>query len=214
MIVGNREDCTRSYPRICSFNSFRSNRFRAGVGVVESGVLHDVPRRIEIHPYLPATSKAEIESELRKVIASSSEGLVIKNPRSPYQLNDRNDDWVKVKPEYMTEFGESLDCLVVGGYWGSGKRGSILSSYLCALCVGDESSPMKFWSFCKVGGGFTAHDNSRIAHRTDGHWVTWDPKNPPGFLELAGNGRQFEKPDMWIHPDNSFVGDERECSHS
>jgi DNA ligase-4 len=170
-----------------------------------SGVLHDVPRRIEIHPYLPATSKAEIESELRKVIASSSEGLVIKNPRSPYQLNDRNDDWVKVKPEYMTEFGESLDCLVVGGYWGSGRRGSILSSYLCALCVGDESNPMKFWSFCKVGGGFTAHDYSSIAHRTDGHWVTWDPKNPPGFLELAGNGRQFEKPDMWIHPDHSFV---------
>jgi DNA ligase-4 len=170
-----------------------------------AGVLKNVSRRIEIHPYLPATTKAEIESELRKVIASSSEGLVIKNPRSQYQLNDRNDDWVKVKPEYMTEFGESLDCLVVGGYWGSGHRGNILSSYLCALRVGTEADPMKFWSFCRVGGGFTAHDYSTIAHRTDGHWVTWDSKNPPSFLELAGGRREFEKPDMWIHPERSFV---------
>lgn len=174
------------------------------------GVLNEVERRIEKHPYTIATTVDEIESELRKVIATASEGLVIKNPRSPYRLNERNDDWVKVKPEYMTEFGESLDCLVVGGYWGSGRRGNMLSSYLCGLRVDGNSlppgaDPMKFWSFCKVGGGFTANDYSAISHQTDGYWKKWDSKRPPEWLVLAGGPREFEKPDMWIHPEHSFV---------
>jgi DNA ligase-4 len=95
----------------------------------------NVHRRIEIHSYDVATSVGDIEPALRKVVAEASEGLVLKNPRSRYQLNSRNDDWMKVKPEYMTEFGESLDCLVIGGYYGSGHRGGHLSSFLCGLRV-------------------------------------------------------------------------------
>lgn len=175
-----------------------------------SSVLKDIPRRLEIHPYLIATTVEEIEFELRKVIASSSEGLVIKNPRSVYRLNDRNDDWVKVKPEYMTEFGESLDLLVIGGYWGAGRRGNMLSSYLCGLRVdGNDlppgANPMQFYSFCKVGGGFTASDYATVAQQTDGAWEKWNSKKASQFIELAGGHREFEKPDVWIHPEKSFV---------
>lgn len=95
----------------------------------------NVYRRLEIHDYQPATSTTEIETELRRVVAESSEGLVLKNPGSAYTLNDRNNDWMKVKPEYMTEFGESLDVVVIGGYYGGGKRGGILASFLCGLRV-------------------------------------------------------------------------------
>jgi DNA ligase-4 len=95
----------------------------------------DVYRRLEVHHYVIATTAEEIETQLRKVVAEASEGLVLKNPRSMYRLNSRNDDWQKVKPEYMTEFGESLDCLIIGGYYGSGNRGGRLSSFLCGLRV-------------------------------------------------------------------------------
>jgi DNA ligase-4 len=95
----------------------------------------DVHRRLEVHQYAIATAASEIETHLQKVVAEASEGLVLKNPRSMYRLNSRNDDWQKVKPEYMTEFGESLDCLIIGGYYGSGNRGGRLSSFLCGLRV-------------------------------------------------------------------------------
>jgi DNA ligase 4 len=95
----------------------------------------DVHRRLEIHKYEKAHTAEEIEPLLRKVVAEASEGLVLKNPRSMYRLNSRNDDWMKVKPEYMTEFGESLDCVIIGGYYGSGHRGGRLSSFLCGLRV-------------------------------------------------------------------------------
>ncbi|KAI5840233.1 ATP dependent DNA ligase domain-containing protein [Morchella snyderi] len=173
--------------------------------------IKSVHRRMEVHQYVEAQEGREIETMLRQVIAEASEGLVIKNPRSIYRLNDRNDDWMKVKPDYMTEFGESLDLLVLGGYWGSGKRGGILSSYLCGVRLDGNhllpgENPMKFWSFCKVGGGFTANEYSQIAHITDSQWVPWDPKNPPKeFMELAGGDQAFERPDVWICPDKSFV---------
>ncbi|KAL9128936.1 MAG: hypothetical protein Q9217_002490 [Psora testacea] len=172
----------------------------------------DVHRRLEIHPFKEAKSAAEVEPMLRKVVAEASEGLVLKNPRSAYRLNQRNDDWMKVKPEYMTEFGENLDCLIIGGYYGSGHRGGKLSSFLCGLRV-DEShiqqgaSPMKFYSFVKVGGGFTGADYAAIRHKTDGKWKKWDPKRPPTeYIALAGDdNQQYERPDEWIMPCDSVV---------
>lgn len=100
--------------------------------------VRNVEMRLEIHKYQVAKDAKPVEDELRRVIAEASEGLVLKNPRSMYRLNSRNDDWVKVKPEYMTEFGESLDCVVIGGYYGSGHRGGTLSSFLCGLRVDDN----------------------------------------------------------------------------
>ncbi|KAH8425336.1 DNA ligase (ATP) [Aspergillus melleus] len=170
-----------------------------------------VHRRFEIHPYEEATGKAEIETALRKVVAEASEGLVLKNPRSPYRLNERHDDWMKVKPEYMTEFGESLDLVVIGGYYGSGHRGGALASFLCGLRADGASSsqgasPTKCYSFCKVGGGFNATDYANIRHHTGGKWTDWNPKKPPTtYIELAGGDAQYERPDMWIKPEDSVV---------
>ncbi|KAL8658140.1 MAG: hypothetical protein Q9226_001223 [Calogaya cf. arnoldii] len=168
-------------------------------------------RRLEVHDYREATSVKEIEKELQHVVATASEGLVIKNPRSAYRLNDRNDDWIKVKPEYMTEFGEDLDCIIIAGYYGSGSRGGNLSSFMCGLRVDENqvnsgASPMKCYSFFKVGGGFSAQDYAEIRHRTEGKWKPWDPKRPPvDYVELAGGPLQYERPDVWIRPDESVV---------
>ena len=176
------------------------------------GAVKDVHRRLEIHPFKEAESAAEIEPMLRKVVAEASEGLVLKNPRSAYRLNQRNDDWMKVKPEYMMEFGENLDCIILGGYYGSGHRGGKLSSFLCGLRVNEShiqqgANPMKFYSFFKVGGGFTIADYAAIRHKTDGKWRTWDPKHPPiEYISLAGDeDQQFERPDEWIMPCDSVV---------
>ncbi|KAH8705089.1 ATP-dependent DNA ligase IV [Talaromyces proteolyticus] len=175
-------------------------------------VIEPVHRRFEIHTYQEAAKASDIEPILRKVVEEASEGLVLKNPRSPYRLNERHDDWMKVKPEYMTEFGESLDLVVIGGYYGSGRRGGAISSYLCGLRVDDSSlpkgtMPMKCYSFCKVGGGLTAADYANIRHHTDGKWKPWNPKKPPSeFIELAGGETvQKERPDEWIRPDESVV---------
>ncbi|KAF2201024.1 ATP-dependent DNA ligase [Delitschia confertaspora ATCC 74209] len=177
-----------------------------------SKAVKDVYRRLEILPYYEAHNPNEIEPRLRQVIAEASEGLVLKNPRSAYRLNDRNDDWIKVKPEYMSEFGESLDCIVVGAYFGSGHRGGAHSSFLCGLLVdknaeaGDEDYE-RCYSFFKVGGGMSREDYVSIKQRTEGKWRDWDARTPPSIIELGGHkdNRQYFKPDQWIKPSDSVV---------
>lgn len=97
--------------------------------------VQNVHRRIELHEYTATERPEDIEPRLRKVVSKGWEGLVLKNPRSVYRLNSRVDDWMKVKPEYMNEFGENLDCLIIGGMYGSGHRGGRLSSFMCGLRV-------------------------------------------------------------------------------
>lgn len=119
------------------------------------GAVKNVHRRIEVHEYLEATDSIQIEERLRKVVTDASEGLVLKNPNSIYRLNSRNDDWMKVKPEYMDEFGENLDCVIIGGYYGSGHRGGGLSSFLCGLRVNDNQ--IKTGKTVLHGGSRTKH---------------------------------------------------------
>lgn len=48
-------------------------------------------------------TEADIESYFQEIMERFGEGLVIKNPKSPYVLNGREDTWIKVKPEYTDE---------------------------------------------------------------------------------------------------------------
>lgn len=65
---------------------------------------------------------------------------------------------------------------------------------------------MKCWSFVKVGGGFRAEDYAAVRHRTEGKWIDWNSRHPPtDYIELAGGDLQYEKPDVWIKPNDSVV---------
>ncbi|KAK9422187.1 putative DNA ligase [Seiridium unicorne] len=168
-------------------------------------------RRLELHDHIVATSPDEIEPQLRQVIENASEGLVLKNPFSVYCLNQRNDDWIKVKPEYTEEFGESVDVVIIGAYYGTGHRGGGHSSFLCGLRVTQDdidcgADPEKCFSFIRVGGGLRLQDYREIANRTEGKWMDWNPKKPPRkYIELAGGNKQWWKPDQWIRPKDSVV---------
>lgn len=170
-----------------------------------------VHRRLELHVHTVATSSDDIEPRLRQVIENDSEGLVLKNPRSVYSLNQRNDDWIKVKPEYTMEFGASVDVVVIGAYYGTGHRGGRHSSFLCGLRVTQNdidagADPEKCFSFIRVGGGLRLQDYKEIEARTQGKWMDWNPRKPPSkYIELAGGHRQWWKPDQWIRPKDSLI---------
>lgn len=170
-------------------------------------VVKEAKNYLKVLPYMDASTDLEIMDCLKKVIETASEGLVIKNPDSPYRVSERNLDWVKHKPDYLEEFGENLEVCIVGGYYGNGHRSKILASFLCALRVdkGGDDEP-EFWSFCKVGGGLTAIDYKTIQHLTEGKWHNWSRTNPPvEFIKMAGKYNDREVPDKWIKPQDSIV---------
>ncbi|KAI0103893.1 ATP dependent DNA ligase domain-containing protein [Nemania sp. FL0031] len=170
------------------------------------------PYRLEIHDYIATTNPDDIEPMLRKIVSDASEGIVVKNPRSMYTVGLRVPDWIKVKPDYMDGFGENVDVVIIGGYYGSGRRGGRLSSFMCGLRVTDSDIKAgadleKCYSFIKVGGGFRAEDYAEIQRLTEGKWKDWDAKRPPSkYIQLAGGDKyQYERPDVWIRPSDSVV---------
>jgi DNA ligase-1 len=55
-------------------------------------------------------------------VAAGHEGVIVKDPRSPYAAGRRGAGWVKVKPRH------TLDLVVLAVEWGSGRRRGLLSN--------------------------------------------------------------------------------------
>jgi len=94
------------------------------------------------------TSKIEnVEMVYRSALAAGHEGVMLKNPASPYTPGQRGKNWLKWKREM-----ETLDLAVVGAEWGEGKRAGVLGTYLLAcrdLSTGD------FLEIGRVATGFS-----------------------------------------------------------
>lgn len=63
--------------------------------------IKEISGRIEFAVEFKGKTAKDIRERMDEIMASRGEGLVIKHPLSEYVLNGRNNDWIKVKPEYM-----------------------------------------------------------------------------------------------------------------
>ena len=171
---------------------------------------------------------------MNDAIDSRLEGIVVKNPDSVYRPAIRNGSgWYKVKPDYMLGLNDDLDLLIVGGYYGEGRRSGLLSHFLLAVAYDGDSDdanktiskgdkeldfedesdkkemdeektkvwlPKVFYSFCKIGSGYTMKELNDFNQKLKDKWKTYDKKNPPKHLQVT-----HEKPDMWIEPKDSLI---------
>ena len=84
--------------------------------------------------------------------------------------------------------GDSLDLVVVGGYYGKGKRTNVYGAFLLA-CYNRDTE--EFQTICKIGTGFSEE-------ALQAHYETLKP------LELTEARRDLKiggaKPDIWFEP--------------
>ena len=109
----------------------------------------------EFAKYIPMNivkNENEIEEFMENSINAGSEGLMLKMLDKPYQAGSRGSHWLKLKREYRNELGDSLDLVVIGGYFGKGRRTGNYGTLLLATYDEDEDT---FPSICKVGTGFS-----------------------------------------------------------
>jgi len=103
-------------------------------------------------PMLFVKNKNEIEDFLENSINAGCEGLMLKTLSAPYRAGTRGSNWLKLKREYRNELGDSLDLIVIGGYFGRGRRTGLYGTLLLAT-YNPENDDLP--SICKVGTGFT-----------------------------------------------------------
>ncbi len=141
--------------------------------------------------YIPMdiiTNKNEIEEFMENSINAGSEGLMLKMLDKPYQAGSRGSHWLKLKREYQNELGDSLDLVVIGGFFGKGRRTGSYGTLLLATYDEDEDT---FTSICKVGTGFTDEDLDQI----------YQILNPKVTIKKNPRITSEMEADVWFEPE-------------
>ena len=103
-----------------------------------------IERKKELLPIIEGTRVMPAESEtvetamqvgrvFRRSRELGYEGLVVKDPESPYIMGRRGAGWVKLKEELDT-----VDAVIVAAEYGHGKRAGVISDYTFAVSDGDS----------------------------------------------------------------------------
>ncbi|KAH7957147.1 hypothetical protein HPB52_015665 [Rhipicephalus sanguineus] len=118
----------------------------------------------------------------------------------------RKAGWLKLKPEYVDNLVSDLDMLILGGYFGEGRRSGVVSHFLLGVTSGDQDDdgmPRTFWSVAKVGSGYSLQELDDLLAKLTSKWKVYNPKKPPEKLVLAPGHK--EKPDLYLEPSDSVV---------
>jgi DNA ligase-1 len=96
---------------------------------------------------------AVLEREFGAARERGNEGLMVKDPRSPYRPGRRGMEWLKVKRPLRT-----LDVVVTAVEWGHGKRRGVLSDYTFAIRDGER--------LLNIGKAYSGLTDKEIADMT------------------------------------------------
>lgn len=106
-------------------------------------------------PATPVRDAASLMESMEGSVEAGGEGLMLKAAGSVYRAGSRGKQWLKLKREYQDSVGDSLDLVVVGAFYGKGRRTGIYGTFL--LAAYDDEDDV-FRSVCKVGTGFKDED--------------------------------------------------------
>ncbi|ABU82122.1 ATP-dependent DNA ligase [Ignicoccus hospitalis] len=131
----------------------------------------------------------ELEQFFHQSISEGHEGLVVKavHDKSVYQAGARGWLWIKYKKDYKSEMVEPVDLVVVGAFYGRGRRGGTFGALLVA---GYDEKRDAFATVCKVGSGFSDEELARLPELLKPYI---SETKPPRVISNV-------KPDVWVRP--------------
>ncbi|KAJ5103143.1 DNA ligase [Penicillium argentinense] len=136
----------------------------------------------------------EIQTMLEDSVKASCEGLMVKmldTDESGYEPSKRSRNWLKVKKDYLAGVGDSLDLVVLGAYYGRGKRTSVYGAFLLAAYNPNNDT---YETICNIGTGFSEAVLEEM-HKALTPMIIDRPK--PFY---AHSSVPKDQPDVWFEP--------------
>lgn len=136
----------------------------------------------------------EIQQFLDESVKASCEGLMVKmldGEESGYEPSKRSRNWLKIKKDYLSGVGDSLDLVVLGAYHGKGKRTSWYGAFLLA-CYNPINDTYE--TVCNIGTGFSEAILEEMHKQL--HEIAIDRPKP--FYSHSSGGQH--QPDVWFEP--------------
>jgi DNA ligase-1 len=140
-------------------------------------------------PIIKTDSVEVLTKTLLDSISQGLEGVVVKRPDSKYQAGARNFNWVKLKRHTSGELSDTVDLVLLGYYFGKGKRTEFgVGALLAGVYDADND---RFATITKLGTGLSDAEWRQIHERTDTLQVDQRPARVDSILV----------PDVWLKPE-------------
>lgn len=146
---------------------------------------------LEVAKHIETTDPAELWQFFETSKEKNLEGIMIKNPQALYRAGAREFSWIKLKRSNTDILEDTIDCAVLGYYFGRGSRANFgIGGFLCGIWDPNEQV---FTTLTKVGTGLRDEEWMELKKRCDKLKVKEVPKNVrfPKILT----------PDVWVKPE-------------
>jgi DNA ligase-1 len=136
-----------------------------------------------------ADQEERLEALFEQAVADGCEGLLCKSvaPTAVYQAGARGWQWIKLKRDYRTELSDTLDLVVVGAFYGRGRRRGVYGALLLAAY---DAAADQFRTVTKCGTGFSDAELAAFPERLA-------PLQRP---ERPARVDARLQPDVWFEP--------------
>ncbi len=133
----------------------------------------------------------QLEEYFYSMIGEGLEGVVVKRMDAIYQPGKRNFNWIKLKRQEEGELEDTIDCVILGYYYGSGKRAGFgIGAFLAGIF---DKKNDQFETVAKVGTGLSDAAWKELRKKLNKVAVKNKPTNVVCAKKLY--------PDVWTAPE-------------
>lgn len=136
-----------------------------------------------------AHNAGDLTTQFEEAITEGLEGVMIKRLDAPYQAGARNFNWIKFKRMAGGELLDTVDCVLLGYLFGTGKRTAFgVGGLLVGVYDPDKD---EFQSISKIGTGLTDDEWRQVKEMADKNKLDHKPARVNSIIN----------PSVWVEPE-------------